>query len=425
MIKRFLYFIACLFVCRLHAAQVANVEYVHNSIKQKWGIEVPYNADLDNPHVAANMKYLLTAVDVANEMLNGMCIGLYEDGKCFGNSDFATTVATDTVATDTAVETLIKKPEYKFFITTTETQTFSFKISAAGTFYLDWGDGILQIIKKSNTSEVAYSHTYDVPGVYNIGIGGKATAYPSSYNLAAISFKNNTNLAGISGSLGAVFSTLSSSGKPLFPSTFSGCKNLTGEIPPDLFEGVTGTPKYWMFNSTFYGCAGLTGQIPENLFSGIVGKPAGYMFYLTFSGCSGLSGAIPEKLFAGISGPPASVMFGHTFSGCSGLSGKIPENLFGGISGNPKNGMFYNTFSGCKKLTGIPENLFGNISGEAQSQMFMSMFSGCTGLVGPSARINGEYLYNIWPDATEGQVKDAYSNATKLDDYADIPAVWK
>ena len=46
------------------AAQIANVEYVHAVIKQKWNINIPYNPELKNPRLAANMKYLLTTIDV-------------------------------------------------------------------------------------------------------------------------------------------------------------------------------------------------------------------------------------------------------------------------------------------------------------------------------------------------------------------------
>ena len=51
-------------------------------------------------------------------------------------------------------------------------------------------------------------------------------------------------------------------------------------------------------------------------------------------------------------------------------------------------------------------------------------FYGCTSLTGQSAQINGKYLYNIWPSATEEQVGSAYGNATGLTDYASMPAIW-
>jgi hypothetical protein len=47
------------------------------------------------------------------------------------------------------------------------------------------------------------------------------------------------------------------------------------------------------------------------------------------------------------------------------------------------------------------------------------------GLTGPSAKINGQYLYEIWPDATATQVRAMYCGATGLSDCADIPSNWK
>ena len=385
--------IGCFAVFCAHAAQVVNVDYVHKLIAQKWDISVPIKTN--NIMAVANMKYLLTAVDVANEILNG------EKTTDYGNGEFATLQVADTVATIQAVDTLIQKSiEYKFFLTTTSTNSFSFSISAAGKFYVDWGDGKRQTITKPDTTNTTYSHNYDTANTYTIGIGGQATAYNTSATTAAISFYVNDSdtqskkIASIDGSLGAIFGTLSSD---------------TNNQP--------------RFNKTFSGASNMTGSIPANLFTGISGAPAMAMFTYTFSGCSGLT-SIPDDLFAGIFGAPATLMFGTTFSGCSGLT-SIPDDLFAGISGAPASGMFQSTFSGCSGLTSIPENLFGNISGTAQSFMFLETFYNCTSLTGPSARINGQYLYEIWPDTTWSQVGDMYQNATGLSDYSSIPSDWK
>ena len=254
--------------------------------------------------------------------------------------------------------------------TTGNTSSFEFDISAAGSFSINWGDGTFDNINKTDTTKTTYSHTYDSAGEYTIGIGGKATVYNTSTSTAAISFRDNKNTAGISGSLGAIFGTLPSGTQPRFYQTFYNNSNLTGEIPADLFAGISGAPASYMFSRTFSGCSGLTGSIPENLFAGISGAPAQNMFASTFYGCSNLSGNIPENLFAGISGAPASYMFDSTFYGCSKLSGSIPENLFAGISGTPAIYMFSYTFSGCSGLTGtIPENLFAGISGTPAIRM--------------------------------------------------------
>lgn len=444
-------FIGMLWCWSVHSAQIVNVEYIHNAIYEKWGITVPYNPNLSNPRVVANMKYLLTTVDVANEMLNGGKFTNFADGE------YATEIAADTVATIEATDTLIKPIDYKFFVTTVEDVTsFSFKISASGKFYVDWGDGEIQTIKKTDTTNTSYSHPYTIPKQYTIRIGGQATGYSNVSKTAAVSFSGNKQVFAIQGSLGAIFPTISSKSQPRFYQTFNGCTMLQGTIPPDLFTGISGkptstmfvgtfanctkltgsipenlfaeisgAPSYQIFNNTFLNCSGLTGQIPEGLFAGISGPPTEYMFDSTFSGCSGLTGQIPQGLFAGISGTPVYGIFYKTFQGCSGLTGAIPENLFGGIYGTPSGSMFYYTFSGCTGLTSIPDNLFGKIDGAAKTAMFGGIFNGCTNLRGPSARIDGKYLYEIWPDATTTQVDDAYYNATGLTDYSNIPTAWK
>ncbi|MBQ7055635.1 MAG: hypothetical protein IJN91_01750, partial [Alphaproteobacteria bacterium] len=448
--------IGCFAVFCAHAAQVVNVDYVHKLIAQKWDISVPIKTN--NIMAVANMKYLLTAVDVANEILNG------EKTTDYGNTEFATLQVADTVATIQAVDTLIQKPiEYKFFLTTTRTNSFSFSISAAGKFYIDWGDGKTETITKPDTTDTKYTHNYDTAGAYTIGIGGQATAYNTDTSTAAISFidtvdwefESTWKIASIDGSLGAIFGTLADGSQPRFYETFYDAYNMVGSIPENLFAGISGAPTSYMFAYTFYfcsgltsipaglfaglsgapakgmfsgtfsNCSGLTGSIPAGLFAGISGAPAENMFDRTFSDCSGLTGAIPAGLFGNLTSAPARAMFSGTFAGCSGLTGAIPDGLFGDLTGAPAITMFYNTFNGCSGLTSIPENLFGNISGTAQSYMFYQTFYNCTSLTGPSARINGQYLYEIWPDAISDQVGEMYYNATGLSDYSSIPSAWK
>ena len=371
--------LGCLVAVCAHAAQVANLDYVHKLIQQKWDISIPIKAD--NPMLAANMKYLLTAVDVANEILNGEKITDY------GNGEFATLHAADIIATNQAVETLVKKKvEYEFSITVDlypKTNSnligpefiteFNFNISASGEFTVDWGDGTVETIVKNNTTETNYSHNYVKADVYTIGLSGQATAYSadtttikfhsSSVNTVYHKDANAEKIVSIDGSLGAIFGTLPDGGQP-------------------------------RFSGTFYNAYNMTGSIPANLFAGISGAPSSYMFYSTFYNCSGLTGAIPDGLFAGISGAPAMSMFRETFCYCS-------------------------------KLTSIPENLFGNISGTAKSYMFDSTFSDCTSLTGPSARINGQYLYEIWPNAPSSYDYGPYYGCTGLSDYSTMPAIWR
>ena len=417
--------IGCFVAICAHAAQVVNVDYVHKLIAQKWDISVPIKTN--NIMAVANMKYLLTTVDVANEILNG------EKTTDYGNGEFATLQVADTVATNQAVETLIKKEiEYEFFLTTTsDTDSFSFSISAAGEFVVDWGDGTVETITKPGIITKTYSHNYTTAGAYTIGLSGQATAYNNdeytAEYTAAIRFSSSAGkIASIDGSLGAIFGTLSSdtNNQPRFYRTFYNATNMTGSIPANLFTGISGAPASSMFSGTFSDCSGLT-SIPAGLFAGISGAPAEGMFASTFSGCSGLTGAIPDGLFAGISGAPAEGMFNSTFYGCSGLTGAIPDGLFAGISGAPAEYMFNGTFYGCSGLTSIPENLFGNISGTAQSNMFSETFYKCTSLTGPSARINGQYLYEIWPSEDGRYVGNMYAGCTGLSDYSSISYPWK
>ena len=485
MFRRF-FAVLCVFlgISLAHAGPVANVEYIHNAIRDKWGVELTTAA---NPRMVANMEYLMTAVDVVNEHLNG-----YKYSDYANNEIYATRQVADTVATDFAVSELIINADWPFEITTTEISsgdTFEYILGAAGTFYINWGDGTVEKIERDNTEMGLYSHTYKTAGTYKIRFRGSATGYlqSDSADWTVIGFASNHYIAGISGSLGAIFGTLPDGSNPRFVQMFRGCANLTGSIPENLFAGITGTPEAYMFSRTFYGCRSLTGSIPGNLFAGISGVPAGYMFYEmfyscsrltgsipenlfagitgtpaqfmfdgTFFACSGLTGSIPEKLFVGISGAPASSMFSSTFSGCNGLTGAIPENLFAGISGAPASQMFSRTFYGCSSLTGsipgnlfagiagtpaftmfgetfrgcsgltgaIPENLFAGISGTPANNMFSGTFNGCSGLTGYSPKIDGKYLYEVWPDATRSQVDNMYYNCTGLTDYPCIPTAW-
>lgn len=457
-----------------------NVKYIHDAILAKWNVSVGYNSALTNKSVAANMKYLLAAIDVANKKIGG-------SSKVYSGTSYATSYAVNKRTADNAIKNLIKKPRtFPFTATTTsDTTSFSFNISAAGEFWVDWGDGTaVETITKADTDTQTISHTYATAAAYNVRLGGLATAYPTSTSTAAISFRSTSHLTGISGSLGAIFPTLANGSQPSFNGAFYGISTLRGSIPENLFAGIHGAPVGYMFNETFSQCSGLTGSIPENLFAGIKGAPADDVFSATFSGCSGLTGSIPEKLFAGIAGAPARDMFSYTFSGCTGLT-SIPENLFVVIKGAPASNMFYSTFSGCTGLTSIPANLFvgikgapadrmfrftfggctgltsipeklfagikgapaedmfsytfssctgltgeiplglfGNLSGAPAKDMFDSTFYKCSGLTGKSARNpDGTYLYDVFPTATWSQVGHMYGGTCLADnDY--IPGTW-
>ena len=397
---------------------VVNVKYIHDAILAKWNVSVGYNSALTNKSVAANMKYLLAAIDVANKKIGG-------SSKVYSGTSYATSYAVNKQTADNAIKNLIKKPRtFPFTATTTsDTSSFSFNISAAGEFWVDWGDGSdIQVITKSNTTTQTISHTYATAAAYTIRMGGRATKYYNGNSTAAISFLGNTSLASVSGSLGKIFPTLSSTSQPRFYRTFYGCTNLTS-VPETLLSDVYGAPIRNMFTEMFYNCTALT-EIPAKLFSTIRGAPAMGLFNGTFYGCTGLT-SIPDGLFSGLSGAPAGSMFRYVFYGCSGLTGKIPSNLFGNISGEAASSMYAWAFEGCSGLTGeIPLGLFGNLSGERATTMFYHTFYGCKGLYGKSARNpDGTYLYELYPSTTNSYTGHMYTG-TCLEDNASIPSTW-
>ena len=413
-----------MFLPNAHSAEMVNVEYIHQYLNARWGIDLPYGPELTNPRVAANMKYLLTVVDIANEYLNG------DKTTDYGNSEYATLAAADTVATNTAIDTLIDAPT--FTITTTpNTSSFSMKIGAAGNFIIDWGDGKRDVIANKPTGATTYSHTYTTSGEYEIKLSGRATGYSDAATDAAVSFfpnaSNARSISKISGSLGKIFPTLPDGSQPRFYRTFYYASNLT-EIPENLFAGIQGAPASSMFNNTFYNCSQLQ-SIPVGLFAGIRGAPAESMFAETFRNTAITE--IPADLFAGIQGAPAERMFYFTFSDTAITS--IPANLFGTLNGDGAPSMFYNTFSGCKNLTtvdgplfsgtitpaekmffhtffntaitSIPANLFGTLNGDGAPSMFEGTFYGCknlttvdgplfSGTLTPAESMFAEMFYN-------------------------------
>ena len=253
------------------------------------------------------------------------------------------------------------EPE-KFSVTTTfDTTSFSFTMSAIGTFYVDWGDGNTQTITRSDTTNTQYSHNYSSAASYTIRFGGGANtgySYYTDFERAAISFYTSTrsHIRSVSGSLGALFPQFGNNeGQfPRFYMTFYEATNLI-TIPGTLFSGLTGGG-HSMFYLTFGGCTGLT-TLPATLFSSIT-DGAGNLFGAAFLGCSGLT-SIPTGLFSNISSPGA-FMFSETFRNCTSLT-SIPANLFSGIT-SAADTMFDKTFYGCTSLSGyIPPSAFAGL----------------------------------------------------------------
>ncbi|MCL1892578.1 MAG: hypothetical protein FWF97_04835, partial [Alphaproteobacteria bacterium] len=390
-----------------HAAEIANVEYVHKYLETQTGLtatDIPIRAS--NVKEAVNVDYVLYLVDRANKVLTGTATNYY--GLNVSNKMHAA----DTIAVKNAVDSLIEEPwnacgKTGFCIQLSNMKAgdiFDFQISAAGIYNIDWGDGTVETKTKNDTEPEKYAHTYKTAKNYRaVKISGLATGYNTGTSVAAISFENSTNkgkITAIAGSIGKIFPILSNTSKPRFVKTFAKLNGITS-IPGELFEGIQGGsgtfgPASYMFDSTF-ACdikfpdawdtswrtdSKLAGEIPENLFSEITGAPAPYMFNSTFDGCMKLTG-IGGPLFAGIRGAPAEGMYKATFRNCRGLTGigpdgtgTIPRGLFGNFdNGAPAPWMFAATFFGCKGFCGeIPGNLFQGMKGRPAKGMFFETF---------------------------------------------------
>ncbi len=374
----------------------------------------------------ASVEYLLKSVDRVNKVLNGY------KATDFGESKYATNQAANVASVDAALKHLVGIYFPFSYQTVKDTSESYFLVGAAGLYWVDWGDGTVELLTKEQTNGIMeVGHVYETPGQYTVKLGGKAMAYGAmdmdmDFEKAPPAIIFGADVYKIKGSLGKIFSTLEDGTNPYYFLTFAMCENITGEIPAELFEGNTGSPSTGMFfatfadggmlvngdspkvrftgkipeklfsgfsgrtnwaafSMTFMGNLGLSGSIPEKLFGNIVGEPGNFTFMYTFAMCPFLSGSIPEKLFAGVQGTPEEgiLLFAGTFAYCYSLSGAIPEKLFAGITGQPGYGMFMSTFTDCVGLSGvIPGKLFAGISGEPVDMVFSGTFAGCTGLTG-------------------------------------------
>ncbi len=300
--------------------------------------------------------------------------------------------------------------------TTSTTDSFQFTMSAAGTFYVDCGNGGTldsdandvsgNTITRTNTTETTYTCNWGTSAPQTIRFGGRATEYSTSALTAAIGFYTDNDIPNaqkvysITGDLGKIFGAVQSGRIPRFYRTFRNCSNLTA-IPTGLFNSIdtsNATDTSYVFRDTFYGCSNLT-DIPSGLFDSIDTSNATYtynMFQSTFSSCSNLT-TIPSGLFNSIDTSNATdtgFMFSGTFVGCRNLTA-IPTGLFDSIdtsNATNTNYMFQSTFNGCSNLTVIPTGLFDSIdtsNATTTSNMFYITFSGCSNLTAiPSGLFN-------------------------------------
>ena len=341
---------------------------------------------------------------------------------------------------------------YPFSVTTTglnSGDTFTFTMSAKGTFDVDCGTGgILSgtgvsgttIDRSSTTDDDTYTCTYSSGGPKTVQFDGLATGYYNGTDVPVIRFTTPTLITSLVGNLSTIFPWAGFVQQlPRFVSTFEGATNLHS-VPATLFASYT-TGAQYMFWNTFKGCTGLT-QIPAGLFSGITALNTSIpqaVFFHTFEGCTGLI-SIPEDLFLGIrnntSGSPhlfnstflgctgltsipanlfhfnsnvtgKDYMFAHTFEGCSGLI-SLPNGLFSSFT-TAGQGMFIGTFRDCTSLESIPENLFGNNNMSGVNGLFSEVFRGCTSLTTIPAG-----LFSHITSGAQGMFNYAFSFCTGL-----------
>lgn len=254
-----------------------------------------------------------------------------------------------------------------FTVTTTNlaaNTTFKFAISAAGQFYVDWGDGtVTPLNRENNTTETPVLHTYATAGVKTITIYGRATGYNAGNSVAVIRFGadanaavagvTNTLVSGVSGSLATVFPTISGT-QPKFVRTFGTCTNLTGAIPAGLFSGLSGAPVADMFLGTFEMDVGLTGTIPAGLFSAVSGAVQTGTFKDTFKGCANLTGYVPRGLFTTFSGGNVANTHTDMFVD-SGLASECPCGMTQYTTGFENTDGKINTKVSCQLGTKIGE----------------------------------------------------------------------
>ena len=188
---------------------------------------------------------------------------------------------------------------------------FVFTLSAAGTFYVDCGDGgiLTQTDQLSNitvaTGSTTIERTNNTTNTYYrcrypsalangavIRFAGTATSYNA--NVAAIKFTTPEKVKVIEGNLSAIFPYINANQYPKFKETFQGCTTLS-DIPNTLFANYTSAGEL-MFRDTFKGCT-LLSALPTSLFANITTVSLN-TFSGTFEGCTGLTGYIPKTLFS-------------------------------------------------------------------------------------------------------------------------------
>lgn len=278
--------------------------------------------------------------------------------------------------------------------TTNDTNEFAFHIIASGRWIVDWGDGTTEAINRGTYDDYMddddkYSHTYTTTGTHIIKMTGLATDYSGDDEISAINFSQagyEDNIASISGSLGKMFPTLNGNNVPSFKGVFEDVDNMTGEIPANLFSGVSGCRDYMFQNAFTYG---KFTKIPSGLFRNISSNCAS-VFENTFSNCYNLTtveqNAFPQNEYCG------DRSFAWTFENAESLT-TIPNDMFKNNSGGCAE-MFQGTFASTG-LTSIPSGLFSDVI-YGGDNMFEDTFGYAKITEVPSGLFNSQLLDNNW-----------------------------
>ena len=377
-----------------------NVEYIVGFVKNKWGIDVPYEEE--EIHWAANVEYLLKVVDYVNGKLNN------GEKTNYGESEYATKEVVDTIAANQAIRTLIKKKKIEggeFWYITDEGRAMLVVEGACGTFTVDWGDGTTETSDEENGDYCgfAFYHRYeDDAEQHKITLRGNATKYRE--RRMDIYFGEDARaLTEIGGCLGCIFHTQADGSQPAFYHTFYRAR--ITEIPVGFFDGIYGAGREEMFLTTFENCENLK-SIPAGLFSNITaGAP--HMFRETFLG-SGIT-EIPENLFSNITSGGQD-MFVYTFAE-TGIT-EIPDNLFASLETGAEY-MFRGTFGGCENLATIGDDVFASIESGAE-YMFEGTFDGCKNLT-----TIGDGMFRGLKTATDNTFANTFKHCNNLTSIGD------
>lgn len=359
-------------------------------------IQKKHNITIANTDTSLiSMHYVMQVVDKANEKLNGFKLidyttglyVLYANDPVYARSH----IASSDVVRD-AVDVLIKKVDFPLWVVPEGGSVFSMNIAAGGTFYIDWGDGVVNKWSKNvGPEEISHTYTDGDASEYKVYIGGEVTRYPTTDNGAIWFGYEGKKVREVGGCMGCVFHTLDDGinawQQPKFHATFD-ANTMLQSVPAKFFDGLHG---------------------------------AGYrMFYRVFAG-TGLTD-IPATLFGDSQLTPASGMFLEFCSGCRSLE-NVPANLFLNVSGDAAGttNVFASAFKDCSALKTIPVDLFGVIENIDSQSVFANMFYNDQAVTGPLApKLNGKYVWEWWPD---WQTKMLYF--VPLDDWGQIPAGWR